>query len=277
MDSDTEELLKKAVDMDLVGHLSEARIRDELMLILNEEAPFRVLKRLSNLGVLKILDPGIKIGPKLKALLKEIDESIDELKQLVPGGARKKTMYAAALLRKMKRPRLTAWCERMKLKKTDTVRLIELVTEVPKVVAELKSAKRIKNSRIYELLNALSPEAIVYAYALAGVVDLLGRSDLSAGENTVDYSINSDLGVGKDETESGEESRRARKRIMFYLTNLKGIKLSINGKDLREMGYQPSPMYNVVLKELLTAKLNGRVKTPEDEINFVIERLNEAD
>jgi tRNA nucleotidyltransferase (CCA-adding enzyme) len=265
MDSDTEGLVKKAVDMDLVGHLSEARVRDELMLILNEEAPFRVLKRLSDLGVLKILDAAIRIGPKLKALFAEIDFAIDELKQLVPNGARKKTMYAAALLRKMKRPKLAAWCERMKLKKTDTVRLIELVTEVPKVVAELKSEKRIKNSRIYELLNALSPEAIVYAYALAGVTDLPAHCEENIASKIA------------EEEKVREESQRACKRIMFYLTNLRGIKLSVNGRDLRDMGYPPSPMYNIVLKELLTAKLNGRVKTPEDEVNFVVERLKKAE
>jgi hypothetical protein len=140
----------------------------------------------------------------------------------------------------------------------------------------------------------------VYAYALAGVMDLPVRTDLGAGKDIPGHDLTGGAGEsggvvnsqsgdesGNDgverslsgdavDNEAAEESRRARKRIMFYLTNLRGIKLSINGRDLREMGYPPSPMYNVVLKELLTAKLNGRVKTPEDEINFVIERLSKA-
>lgn len=236
LESETEELLRKAVDMELIGHLSDVRIRDELMLILAEDTPYKILKRLSDLGALKILESSIVIDTSLKSLFNGIDEAVRELDPHFATGVQKRLVYLAALLRGLSREGLDAWCERMKIRKSDKARITEMVLEVPPIVKELEDEARIKNSAVYRILHPLSPEALVFAYALTS-------------------------------------KQKVQKRIHYYLTNLRGVRLSVDGRTLRKMGFTPSPVYNIVLRDLLAAKLDGKVETPEDELKFVTDRF----
>lgn len=54
-----------------------------------------------------------------------------------------------------------------------------------------------------------------------------------------------------------------------YLDDLRGIKISVTGKDLQELGIKPSPKYQKIFDEVLKAKLQNRDMTKDDEINFV--------
>lgn len=236
LESETEELLRKAIEMELIGHLSEARIRDELMLILAEDTPFRILKRLDELGALKILEPKITVDSALKSVFARIDDAIRELDHHFALRVQKKMVYLAALLRNLNGRDLEQWCARMKIRRADTNRLVEMVIDVPETVKKFEDMDRVKNSLLYRLLHPLSPEALVFAHALTTKLKL-------------------------------------RKMIHYYLSSLRGVKLSVDGRTLRKMGFPPSQVYNVVLRELLAVKLDGKVETPEDEIEFVHDRF----
>jgi tRNA nucleotidyltransferase (CCA-adding enzyme) len=43
----------------------------------------------------------------------------------------------------------------------------------------------------------------------------------------------------------------------------------VGGKDLQAMGLPPSPAYGKILETVLEAKLNGKVRSREDEINLL--------
>ena len=71
---------------------------------------------------------------------------------------------------------------------------------------------------------------------------------------------------------------QVREKIDYYLASLKNISTSVTGNDLMKLGFKASPLYNLVLRDLLTAKLDGLTKTKEDEIEFTksaFERLKE--
>lgn len=59
------------------------------------------------------------------------------------------------------------------------------------------------------------------------------------------------------------------KSVEKFLTTLKDIKVLITGKDLIELGYIPSPKFAKIFDAILKEKLNGKLKTKEDEINFL--------
>ena len=59
------------------------------------------------------------------------------------------------------------------------------------------------------------------------------------------------------------------KAISNYFTQLRQITTSIRGKDLQRIGVKPGPVYREILDAALNAKLNGRIKTRSDELNFV--------
>jgi len=61
----------------------------------------------------------------------------------------------------------------------------------------------------------------------------------------------------------------AKKRLELYLEKLRHVHTFLNGKDLLEMGITAGPQVKETLEILLEAKLDGRVKTREEEIAMV--------
>jgi len=66
---------------------------------------------------------------------------------------------------------------------------------------------------------------------------------------------------------SGHE--KVKKSISHYFTHLRDTETSVTGKDLKKMGLEPGPVYREILDAVLDAKLNGLLKTRNDELNFI--------
>jgi tRNA nucleotidyltransferase (CCA-adding enzyme) len=64
-------------------------------------------------------------------------------------------------------------------------------------------------------------------------------------------------------------SKTAKKRISLYHTQLRNVTVTIAGKDLLEMGLKPGPLFSKTIQAVLEAKLNGLIKTREDEVDYV--------
>ena len=69
---------------------------------------------------------------------------------------------------------------------------------------------------------------------------------------------------------------KIKRLISLYFTKLKGTAILLHGKDLIELGFQPGPVFKEMLEKVLEARLNGVVKTREDEIAFVREHFGNA-
>ncbi len=70
-----------------------------------------------------------------------------------------------------------------------------------------------------------------------------------------------------------EETRRA---ISLYFRNLKEVRPELRGRDLKDMGITPGPIYREILDELLNGRLNGELNTREEEVSFVRKRFMET-
>ena len=57
--------------------------------------------------------------------------------------------------------------------------------------------------------------------------------------------------------------------VIKYLKELQYIKPELNGNDLINMGFEPSSIFNEIFEEILKSKLEGKISTKQDEINFV--------
>jgi len=60
-----------------------------------------------------------------------------------------------------------------------------------------------------------------------------------------------------------------RRRIEDFLRAYNGVRLSVGGDDLKRLGIPPGPQYNTLLTRLLRAKLDGRVRTQQEELGFL--------
>ncbi len=73
MDARTRELARGCVDMGLVGELSGARTRDELLALLDEASVAGSLARLDELGLAAAVHPGLDCGPAAAELVEQVD------------------------------------------------------------------------------------------------------------------------------------------------------------------------------------------------------------
>ncbi len=65
-------------------------------------------------------------------------------------------------------------------------------------------------------------------------------------------------------------TRKSIKRaVSNYITLLRSTKTLLSGKDLKEMGFKPGPIYREILDSLLDARLNGEVRSRTEEVEFV--------
>ena len=62
---------------------------------------------------------------------------------------------------------------------------------------------------------------------------------------------------------------KTRQAISLYITKLRSVKVSVTGKDLAEMGYEPGPQYRVILEKVMDAKLNGLVSDLDTEKEWI--------
>jgi tRNA nucleotidyltransferase (CCA-adding enzyme) len=51
------------------------------------------------------------------------------------------------------------------------------------------------------------------------------------------------------------------------------VKVSVTGKDLAEMGYQPGPQYREILEKVMDARLNGLVTDRDTEKEWIVQNF----
>jgi tRNA nucleotidyltransferase (CCA-adding enzyme) len=73
------------------------------------------------------------------------------------------------------------------------------------------------------------------------------------------------------------ESRGARVQIERYMRDYRQVRPLIRGKDLRSLGLEPGPIYRWILASVLDARLDGGVRTLDDELSLVQRLLDSGE
>ncbi len=97
----------------------------------------------------------------------------------------------------------------------------------------LESTKEFSPGEIFDIFSQCTPEATVYLLALI-------------------------------------DSERVNKFATLYFTQYhQQARVELNGNDLNSLGVQPGPLYQEVFRSLREARLNGLVKSKDDELLWV--------
>ncbi|MDD5552942.1 MAG: hypothetical protein PHE18_03600, partial [Candidatus Omnitrophica bacterium] len=226
-------LLKEADRLDMLHKVQPHRLRDELILMLNEDKPLRPLKRLKELIGFDFIHPKIRLSNKIVEDLKSIEKQISWF-----GGAHaarrqleKWLMYFIGLTGQMSSGDIKSICKKFALRKGEEKRMLAHKSAKPAFIRDL-SRKDIKPSRLFGMLEPLSYENIVLLKAVFK---------------------NSSL----------------RKNVEDFLKIYNGTRVHVTGEDLARLGITPGPVYQKILRRVLEAKLDGRVKTKDDELKLV--------
>ncbi len=239
LERQTEMLARRAVEMEIVGKLTNARVRDELIYIFSEPSPlpFKALERLEDLGALHTLHPDLAVNTAMRERYRLLAKYGDEAVQLLGGEIRTWIPFLAAMLEDIPLKEAEKWCHQMRFKRDDAQAILQCLGRIPEITREL-SAEDIIPSKVADFLDPLVGEALAYLYVLGG-----------------------------------PQPRRA---VVSYVRRWKHVMPEVKGNDLAELGLRPSRAYTEILSELRAAKLDGKVKNRDEEMKLARKLVRKA-
>lgn len=226
-------LIENAVRMDFFRELSGHRLFSELRLILEEDRPLMALKRLNEFGLLRVIHPKLSMDAGLEELLSSVEQVLAWHNLLfLEDSCKKWLVYLLMILKLLGREVGEEICGRLEVFDRFTRILVDERIDADTCLAWMGEQKRLNNSHIYRKLRPFNTEVVLYMMA----------------------------------STKNESIRRA---FSQYFTKLRTTVTFLTGNDLKAMGFMPGPTYRKILGSLLNARLNGRLSTREDEVQFV--------
>jgi tRNA nucleotidyltransferase (CCA-adding enzyme) len=161
MDGHTFELAHACVEMDLVGELSSARLRDELQSLLSEERVGDAVLRLAELGVDRAIHPHLACDAEAVELVGRVDEARARYAPQVPAWR----LRLAVLARRLPPDELYDWFARLKLRRRDADRIADAVAVSSRLVERVAAAD--EPAAIRALVGPHDPDGALLALATA--------------------------------------------------------------------------------------------------------------
>jgi tRNA nucleotidyltransferase (CCA-adding enzyme) len=225
-------LIKNAVELNFFRQLGGRRVLTELKQILEEENPVPAIIRLNDFDLLKFIHPSLQVDKQLISILNSVKQVLAWYDLLfLDESYMKWVVYFLVLIHACDLQRSEEICNRFELAPRYRRIFCNERFEAEKCVMDLARNVPARNSRLYRKLSAFRTELILYMMAVT-------------------------------------RQEKVKKAISHYFTNLRSVNVSLKGRDLQKMGIEPGPIYREILQATLDAKLNGKLKSRKDELDF---------
>ncbi len=239
----TENLIKNAVKMDFLEKLGGKRLLTELVHILREKDCLRAVERMNELGLLRFINPDLRISAGTRKVLEEAKKIVSWFELLfLERRCEKWAVYFLALCESLSNEEFLETCIRLSVNEHYRERLFEMRRKAGEVleIMQRKVARgcEVMRSEIYHWLKELPVELLLYMMA---------------------------------RTDNGE----VKKYISLYFTQLQNVRCFVTGRDLRALGLPAGPRYRQILDVILDARLNNQVLSREDEIRLAKHLIRE--
>lgn len=232
-------LISNAINMDFFRGLSGKRVFNELRLILEEEHPVAAIIRLNDFDLLKVVHPSVNLDKFFIALLQSIKKVLSWHDLLfLEESCKKWVVYFLALIHQCGSKRSREICDRFELKPEDCKIVCVERFEADQCIFWLEKNMPQPDSVLYRKLTGFKTELILYMMAAA-------------------------------------KQQKVKKAISHFFTKLRRIDITLKGRDLKNMGLEPGPIYREVLQAVLDARLDGKLKTENDENYFARRYIEE--
>ncbi|MEW6673780.1 MAG: CBS domain-containing protein [Thermodesulfobacteriota bacterium] len=229
----TSSLIENAVKMDFFKRLSGRRVFAELRLILAEENPTPSIIRLNEYNLLNVIHPRIHFDKDLVDLFNSVKKALSWHDLLfLEESYMKWAVYFMALIRNFDRKTSEAVCQRFELPPRFQLFFSKERMEANRCLKWLEQRKSVSNSLLYQKLCGFKTELILYMMAAT-------------------------------------RYERVKKYVSHFYTHLRSVQISTTGKELKEMGLEPGPIYREILDAVRYARLNGQLKSGNDETEFI--------
>ncbi len=229
----TARLIENAVKMNFFRRLSGRRVFAELRQVFEEENPTPAILRMQDYNLFTVIHPSMVLNNELKSLFSSVKTVLSWYDLLFFTETYMKwAVYFLALMSQFDMKTSEEICKRLELAPRYTTIFLKERLKAEKSLLWLERNQQLSNSTLYKKLYGIKTEIILYMMAVT-------------------------------------KHKKVKQSISHFFTKLKYIEPSIRGKDLLKTGIEPGPIYREVLQAVLDAKLNGKLKTQKDELNFV--------
>jgi tRNA nucleotidyltransferase (CCA-adding enzyme) len=228
-------LVRDVLAENVLHRLSRERLFRELRLVLDEPTPEAALKILQDRGVLRALDPALAVDDSAVAQMRRVRRAWQRFNRVeVPARPRLWRVYLLVILLSVPATVRRRVGGRLGLKGPPLDALMGELRDFALLQEQLQK-QSLRAIRLRYLLDRASADLYILLWA--------------------------------------SKLRRVRARVGRYLTRLAAVRPALTGRDLRKLGFPPGPSYRRILDLLLEGRLEGRLKSRDDEINFVQQRF----
>lgn len=225
--------LKDAIKRGMLKRVQAQRIRDDLILILKENNPIQQLKSLDRLASFDFLSSNLHVSEKTFKFMQVVQKEINWFKKSFPQRRILDAwlIYFIILIDSLSVASTKKLSRKLALRAGEEKRILAYKQINQKEIQRL-SNNNAAPSRIYAFFEPLSYEVIIL---------LKARYKNSQFQEYI-----------KD---------------FFQVYN--GMRICISGNDLADLGVMPGPRYKKIFLQVLNAKLNGLIKTKEEELSLI--------
>jgi tRNA nucleotidyltransferase (CCA-adding enzyme) len=167
MDEHTVRLARGCIEMGLVGDLSSARLRDELVALFEEGDVEHSILRLAELGADKAVHPHLAADEEAVTLLARLRALAKQYEIDVPAWR----LGLIAFARRLPPDEVYEWLQRLKVRRRDAEQIAAAVTVGPRILERLRD-RDVETAEIVSLADRYGPDAPLFALALADVEPL---------------------------------------------------------------------------------------------------------
>lgn len=233
IESGTLQKIKEAVKLKMLEQVQPQRLREELILLLKEEQPLKQIKRMQELTGLGFISPQLSLSAENCRLLSYAEAQVKWFRHRYAQRRQLDTwlIYFMGLLDSLDTGKVKSACRRFVFRRGEEKRILAYKKNSAKLIRQL-SRDNLKPAKIFRLLEYLSYEVILLVKAKS-------------------------------------KNRNVERYIEDFFEIYHGICLYITGDDLYGLGIEPGPYYQKIFTKALNAKLNGLVKTQEEELALI--------
>jgi len=240
IEAQTLRLLKEAVKLKMLQKVQPQRVRDELMLMLNEDYPLKQIKHIQKLVKFNFISPRLSLTQRVGRFLDSVKKEIAWFEKALPRHRQLDVWltFFTGLIDPLNLAEITATCRKFVFRKGEESRIFAYKAVSAKFIKTL-SQGRLKPANIFHLLEPLSYEVVILLKAKY-------------------------------------KNRNLQRHIEDFFKHYHGLRIHISGHDLHSLGLTPGPHYQKIFRKVLDAKLNGLVKTKDEELGLIKELENRS-
>lgn len=226
-------LLNEASGLKMLNICQPHRIRDEFILILKEKEAIKILKRIRGLTGFSFISPKLTLSRRILELLYSVQKEVSRFKK--EHSQRRHLdawlLYFMCLTEGLSPAETAKACLKFAFRKGEKKRILGYKRITQKLIAELKR-KDTPASKVFRALVPISYEVILMLKAKY-------------------------------------KDKRLNKHIEYFLKEYSACRIHVRGEDLRSLGIEPGPEYSRILTKVCDARLDGKVKSREDELELI--------